>query len=227
MYTFACLCQHWCFNPGIPWDYILATFTIMRPITAHFTSSQWPPLCVRITVASTVSLTWSLLITNKDQVHANFSTNRNQLYSVSYVIFLMSVFEFMCCSFLLGIKLPLPSPSTPTPPHILLSLLQYIPRNMHTVFALLCFVVVIHWLIFPYPSGLLHWHCGNLTIAPVPAKQPWWIWINTSCEFIMNDCITTTKQSTTKPCAYFLEYTVSLLYKICVRVYVMWYFCCE
>ena len=81
---------------------------------------------------------------------------------------------------------------------------QYIPRNMHTVFALLCFVVVIHWLIFPYPSGLLHWHCGNLTIAPVPAKQPWWIWINTSCEFIMNDCITTTKQSTTKPCAYFL-----------------------
>ena len=79
---------------------------------------------------------------------------------------------------------------------------------MHTVFALLCFVVVIHWLIFPYPSGLLHWHCGNLMIAPVPAKQPWWIWINTSCEFIMNDCITTTKQSTTKPCAHFLGYTV-------------------
>ena len=83
---------------------------------------------------------------------------------------------------------------------------------MHTVFALLCFVVVIHWLIFPYPSGLLHWHCGNLTIAPVPAKQPWWIWINTLCEFIMNDCITTTKQSTTKPCAYFLGYTVCLLF---------------
>ena len=30
----------------------------------------------------------------------------------------------------------------------------------------------------------------------------------TSCEFIMNDFITTTKQSTTKPCAYFLGYTV-------------------
>ena len=74
--------------------------------------------------------------------------------------------------------------------------LQYIPRNMHTVFALLCFVVVIHWLIFPYPPGLLHWHCGNLTFAPVPAKQPWWIWINTKCEFIMNDCITTTSKAT-------------------------------
>ena len=91
---------------------------------------------------------------------------------------------------------------------ISVEIIQYIPRNMHTVFAMLCFVVVIHWLIFPYQSGLLHWHCGNLTIAPVPAKQPWWIWINTSCEFIMNDCITTTKQSTTKPCAYFLGYTV-------------------
>ena len=43
----------------------------------------------------------------------------------------------------------------------------------------------------------------NLTIAPVPAKQPWWIWINTLFEFIMNDCVTTTKQSTTKPCAFF------------------------
>ena len=86
--------------------------------------------------------------------------------------------------------------------------LQYIPRNMHTALALLCFVVVMYWLICPYPSGLLHWHCGNLTIAPVPAKQPWWIWINTSFEFIMNDYITTTKQSTTKPCAYFLGYTL-------------------
>ena len=97
-------------------------------------------------------------------------------------------------------------------------IVQYIPRNMHTVFALLCFVVVIHWLIFPYPSGLLHWHCGNLTIAPVPAKQPWWIWINTSCEFIMNDCITTTKQSTTKPCAYFLGYTVAA-----IDILLFWY----
>ena len=89
---------------------------------------------------------------------------------------------------------------------------------MHTVAALLGFVVVIHWLIFPYPPGLLHWHCGNLTIAPVPAKQPWWIWINTSCEFIINDCITTTKQSTAKPCAYFLGYTVCHGWRIVTTV---------
>ena len=97
-----------------------------------------------------------------------------------------------------------------------LSIIQYIPRNMLTVFALLCFVVVIHWLIFPYPSGLLHWHCGNLTIAPVPAKQPWGMWINTSCEFIMNDCKSTTKQSTTKPCAYFLGYAVDAAWVSCM-----------
>ena len=108
-------------------------------------------------------------------------------------------------------------------PNPMLMQLQYIPRNMHTVFALLCFVVVIHGLIFPYPSGLLHWHCGNLTIVPVPAKQPWWIWINTSCEFIMNDCITTTKQSTTKPCAYFLGCTVKRICEIPVlRVVLSW-----
>ena len=106
----------------------------------------------------------------------------------------------------------LSSPDGPHEPGYQVPLLQYIPRNMHTVFDLLCFVVVIHWLIFPYPSGLLHWHCGNLTIAPVPAKQPWWIWINTSCEISMNDYITTTKQSTTKPCAYLLGYTVSGFY---------------
>ena len=83
-----------------------------------------------------------------------------------------------------------------------------ISQEICTRILLCCAFLVIHWRISPYPSGLLQWHCGNLTIAPVPAKQPWWIWINTSCEFIMNDCITTTKQSTTKPCAYFLGYTV-------------------
>ena len=62
--------------------------------------------------------------------------------------------------------------------------------------------------LFPWTSHL------PLPVAPVPAKQPWWIWINTSCEFIMNDCITTTKQSTTKPCAYFLGFTVVMPYGV-------------
>ena len=53
--------------------------------------------------------------------------------------------------------------------------IQYIPSNMHTVLALLCFVVVIHWMIFPYPSGLLHWHFNKVTsylpfVLPVISK---------------------------------------------------------
>ena len=94
--------------------------------------------------------------------------------------------------------------------HLFLVPVYSISQEMCTRFLLCCALLwlYIDWF-FPYPSGLLHWHCGNLTIAPVPAKQPWWIWINTSCEFIMNDCITTTKQNTTKPRAYFLGYTVA------------------
>ena len=55
-------------------------------------------------------------------------------------------------------------------------------------------------------TSLALWQSND---CPSASKATWWIWINTSCEFIMNDCITTTKQSTTKPCAYFLGYTVN------------------
>ena len=43
------------------------------------------------------------------------------------------------------------------------------PKKYAHGFCWLCFVVVIHWLIFPYPSGLLHWHCGN-RILPSASK---------------------------------------------------------
>ena len=63
-----------------------------------------------------------------------------------------------------------PPPPPPPPPNYSIS------QEICTRFLLCCALLRgIHWLIFPYPSGLLHWHCGNLTIAPVPAKQPWWI----------------------------------------------------
>ena len=62
-------------------------------------------------------------------------------------------------------------------------------------------------LLWLYIDWFSHIHQAYFT-STVSAKQSWWIWINTSCEFIMNDCITKTKQSRTKPCAYFLGYTV-------------------
>ena len=70
-------------------------------------------------------------------------------------------------------------------------------------------------LLWLYIDWFSHIHQAYFWVAlwqsndcPSASKQPWWIWINTSCEFIMNDCITTTKQSTTKTCEYFLGYTV-------------------
>ena len=34
-------------------------------------------------------------------------------------------------------------------------------------------LVNLNFCISPYPSGLLHWHWGNHTVAPVQVKQPW------------------------------------------------------
>ena len=55
---------------------------------------------------------------------------------------------------------------------------QYsISQEMCTRFCcalLCCGYAIVHneftWSIYPYSSGLLCWHCGNLTIAPVPVK---------------------------------------------------------
>ena len=55
---------------------------------------------------------------------------------------------------------------------------------MHTVFALLCFVVVIHWLIFPYPSGftsLALWQsndCPCASKATLMNMDKYFMWIH-------------------------------------------------
>ena len=53
------------------------------------------------------------------------------------------------------------------------------------------------WCIFPYSSGLFHWHWGNRMIAPVQVKQPWRIWVKLT--------ITKLQQNTTarEPWSYF------------------------
>ena len=72
---------------------------------------------------------------------------------------------------------------------------------MHIAHALLCLGAS---LLNPYPSGLLPWHWGNHMIAPVPVKQPWRTCINTPEPAINWNNKTTTNQSTTKPCIYFM-----------------------
>ena len=69
----------------------------------------------------------------------------------------------------------------PTP---ISSQLQYIPRNMHTVFALLCFVVVIHWLIFSLSirlTSLALWQsndCPNASKATLMNMDKYFMWIH-------------------------------------------------
>ena len=72
---------------------------------------------------------------------------------------------------------------------------QYIPRNMHTV--LLCFALL--WL-------CIHQGCfaGTGAIVRLPQCQ----WSKPDGYGKISQCITTTKHSKAKPCAYFLGSTV-------------------
>ena len=48
------------------------------------------------------------------------------------------------------------------------------PRIIHIFQALLCFLVVLHWSFYPYPSGLVHRHWAIL-------------WLPNACELILRD----------------------------------------
>ena len=73
---------------------------------------------------------------------------------------------------------------------------------------LLCIALLWYGGIHPHPSGLLHWHGGNLTIAPVLVKQPRRIWVNKSYQSIGNGDKNTTKQNTTTMWARLIGYTM-------------------
>ena len=91
---------------------------------------------------------------------------------------------------------------------------QYAPRMKLMVCALVDFVAWWYWSILPISfkvvftgtGAIIYW--GNHMIAPVPVKQAWRIWVNASGESTTMDNTTTTKQSTTKPCAYSMGYTL-------------------
>ena len=89
-------------------------------------------------------------------------------------------------------------------PKMLILNIQYIPRNMHTVF----FCCALLWLYIDWFSHIHQVYFTGTGAIVIASKTTLMNMDNTSCEFIMNDCITTTKQSTTKPCAYLLGYTV-------------------
>ena len=62
----------------------------------------------------------------------------------------------------------------------------------------LCLDVVWQWF-YPYTSGLLHWRWDNLSIATMPVKQAWRIWVNGSLESAMNPWYDHNKTKPNKP----------------------------
>ena len=67
------------------------------------------------------------------------------------------------------------------------------------------------WYMYQYPSGLLHWHWGNQMIAPEPVKQPWKIWVISTCIQPQQKCAI---------CAHFLRSTVFVPHHL--PIYTKW-----
>ena len=91
-------------------------------------------------------------------------------------------------------------------PECVVSPRRVIPRAHGFCFAVLC----CGYTLTDFPisirlTSLALWQsndCPSASKATLMNMDKYFMW------FIMNDCITTTKQSTTKPCAYILGYTV-------------------
>ena len=84
--------------------------------------------------------------------------------------------------------------------HIQFSIVQYIPRNMYTVCALLIFIVVMCRPTSPKLFGIA-------VNGSLPLKQSWPIKEDESYKPTKNDDLTTTKQITTKRWVFFMGST--------------------
>ena len=86
-----------------------------------------------------------------------------------------------------------------------------ISQEICTRFVLCCALLWLYIHGFPISirlTSLALWQsndCPSASKATLMNMDKYFMWI------IMNDCITTTKQSTTKPCAYFLGYIVGTI----------------
>ena len=112
---------------------------------------------------------------------------------------------------------------------ILFDIIQYIPRNMHTVPALLCFAVLCcGYTLTDFPisirlTSLALWQsndCPSASKTTLMNMDKYFMWIH--YERLHNHI---TKQSTTKPCAYFLGYTVGQPEYWCQECVWLWFPC--
>ena len=64
-----------------------------------------------------------------------------------------------------------------------ISLEGWVPGLLVLCFSSPCSYIITHgflWYIYPYSSGLLHWHRGNCMIALVPVKWSWRICVKST-----------------------------------------------
>ena len=82
--------------------------------------------------------------------------------------------------------------------------IQYIPRNMHTVLLLLCFVVVMQSFIMDSHEVFIHIHQGCFAGTGAIVRLPQCQWSKPDGYGKISQCITTTKQSKAKTASIFL-----------------------
>ena len=93
--------------------------------------------------------------------------------------------------------------STCLPTHI-----YSISKEICTRFAVLCFVVVMQSFIMNLHEVFIHIHQGCFPGTWAIVRLPQCQWSKPGGYGKISQCITTTKHSKAKPCAYFLGYTV-------------------
>ena len=82
--------------------------------------------------------------------------------------------------------------------------IQYIPRNMHTFFVVLCFVVVMQSFIMSSREVFIHIHQGCFAGTGAIVRLPQCQWSKPDGYGEISQCITTTKHSKAKTVCIFL-----------------------
>ena len=94
--------------------------------------------------------------------------------------------------------------------------IQYIPRNMHKGFVVLCFIVVMQSFIMNSHEVFIHIHQGCFAGTGAIVRLPQCQWSKPDGYGKISRCITTTKHSKAKTVCIFLGIYCSSFYEECI-----------
>ena len=88
--------------------------------------------------------------------------------------------------------------------------------------AIALFMTSLYCQFYPHPTGLLHWHWSNL-VTPMPSAYGATLRnMGKHGKITKNLKLTTARQITTQPCAYFMKHIVHLFSNLLISSYVRW-----